>query len=96
MSESHPSYSTATTPPTQPEREVLLVSLIRKACAIYKEASYQGHSSHFDPTMQHGAGCPECIRAAKLRDEADAIMDQANANMSLEERSAAESGDKCE
>jgi hypothetical protein len=47
---------------------------IKKACELYKEASYQSHSGHWDSTGQHGAGCPECIRARELRDKADKIL----------------------
>ncbi len=55
-----------------------VVSLLREACQIYREASQQGHSTHWDATMQHGRGCPECIRARELRAKGDAIMEQVN------------------
>ena len=43
---------------------------------LYRQASYQSHSGHWDSTMQGGKGCPECIRANDLRKEADELMDQ--------------------
>ena len=52
------------------------VELLLAAANIYKNASYQGHSSHWDSTMQGGAGCPECKRAAKLRAQADTIVNE--------------------
>jgi len=50
--------------------------LLRRACELYKAASLQDHSGHFDPTGQSGLGCPECMDARKLRREADALMEQ--------------------
>ena len=50
------------------------IQLLRHACEIYKSASYQGHNSHWDLTMSGGAGCPECIRARELREEADKLI----------------------
>ena len=46
------------------------VDLFRQAMAIYREASYQSHSGHWDATMRGGAGCPQCIRADELRGRA--------------------------
>lgn len=68
--------------------EQQLVGLLRQACEIYRDASYQSHTGHWDSTMQHGAGCPECIRARKLRAKADAIMEQANAHGDISAASA--------
>lgn len=47
---------------------------LRKAIELYKDASYQGHSSHWDKTMGGGSGCPECIRARELRNQAEAAL----------------------
>ena len=58
-------------------REAALREALALAFAKMTEASYQGHSSHWDSTMQHGAGCPECIRASRLRDEAKVMWDAA-------------------
>lgn len=62
-----------------------IIELLFKASDIYRNASYQGHSSHWDKTMMGGAGCPECIRARKLREEADALMDEARAKMNVKQ-----------
>lgn len=53
-----------------------ICALLEDACAIYRQASIQAHSSHFDRTGQHGLGCEECIRADTLRDKADFILKQ--------------------
>lgn len=58
--------------------EYLIINLLFGACEIYKSASFQDHSGHWDPTMKHGAGCQECKRAQRLRGEADAIMNTVN------------------
>lgn len=34
-----------------------------------------GHSSHWDATMQHGAGCPMCIRQHEILDEVNKALD---------------------
>lgn len=47
---------------------------LQRACAIYRKASIQSHSGHFDRTGQHGMGCEECIKANALRAEADSIL----------------------
>lgn len=54
--------------------ESQVIDLLEKACSLYKSASYQSHSGHWDPTGRSGGGCPECIRARTLRDEADALV----------------------
>lgn len=46
----------------------------KEACQLYREASIQSHNGHWDETMQHGAGCPECIRAGELRNRADKLL----------------------
>lgn len=50
------------------------VDVITRALALYRAASQQGHSTHWDSTQQHGAGCPECKRAMRLRDRADELL----------------------
>ena len=42
---------------------------------LYRSASYQSHSAHFDPTGGSGSGCPACLRAIELRADARAILD---------------------
>lgn len=49
---------------------------LEQACDIYRKASIQSHSGHFDRTGQHGTGCEECIKANALRAEADSILKQ--------------------
>jgi len=46
---------------------------IKGACKLYRMASLQAHSAHWDLTGQGGVGCPECLRATELRDRADAL-----------------------
>lgn len=55
-------------------RKTEMAAEIAKAAVIYRDASIQSHSSHFDSTQQGGKGCPECIRANKMREQADEIM----------------------
>lgn len=57
--------------------ESQVIDLLEKACFLYKNASYQNHSGHWDPTGRSGGGCPECMRAALLRSEADTLFIQA-------------------
>lgn len=52
------------------------VATLVQAGNLYRQASFQSHSGHWDSTMQHGKGCPECIRANDLRKQADEMMDQ--------------------
>ena len=63
------------------ERYLSIIELLLMASDIYRNASYQGHDSHWDKTMRGGAGCPECIRAKELRAHADSIMDEVHAKM---------------
>lgn len=44
------------------------------AYRIAYQATYQSHSGHWDKTGQHGAGCPECIRAREARENCDAAL----------------------
>ncbi len=63
------------------KREQKLMKLLskwREAFLLMKLASVQSHSGHWDWTGQHGAGCKECIRAMKQREEANAIADEAD------------------
>jgi len=48
-----------------------------QASSIYRAASLQGHSSHWDPEGTGGRNGPECIRADKLRKQAHAIAAEA-------------------
>ena len=50
---------------------------LRQACRLYRDASLQGHSSHWDPQRTGGLNCPECIRADKLRTQADSMVAEA-------------------
>lgn len=50
------------------------VATFRRACELFEKASYQSHSGHWDETMQGGRGCPECLRARALREEAEALL----------------------
>ena len=63
----------------QVETEITLkkIDLLTKACRMYREATFQSHSGHWDKTMQHGLGCEECIRAHKLREQADKMFHDA-------------------
>ena len=55
------------------------VSELRKALELYRDASYQGHSSHWDKTGGSGSGCPACLRAIELRAQARQIVDTLDA-----------------
>lgn len=66
--------------------ESQVIDLLEKACFLYKNASYQNHSGHWDPTGRLGGGCPECKRARILRDEADILVLQARDLMASAER----------
>ena len=46
------------------------IDLLERAFLKMKEASLQDHSGHWDRQGTHGANCPECVRASKLRKEA--------------------------
>lgn len=46
---------------------------LEKANSLLMECSYQSHSGHWDRTGQSGAGCDECNRARRLREEAKAL-----------------------
>ena len=50
------------------------IERLKKACELYRQASIQSHSGHWDPTGKWGAGCPECNRASQLRSEAEAFL----------------------
>jgi hypothetical protein len=41
-----------------------------QAFALMEAAAIQGHSAHWDLTMQGGRGCLECIRSMRQRKEA--------------------------
>lgn len=50
------------------------IAELEAACKLYREASIQSHSGHWDREMTHGLNCPVCQRARELRKEADAIL----------------------
>lgn len=54
----------------------LQAEALRLACTLYREASIQSHSRHWDNTMQGGLGCPECIQARELREKADKLLEE--------------------
>ena len=56
------------------------VSELKKALELYRDASYQGHSSHWDKTGGSGSGCPACLRAIELRAQARQIVDTLDAH----------------
>ena len=62
------------------------MSELRKAMELYREASYQGHSAHWDKTGGSGTGCPACIRATELRAQARQIVDAIDARAAQIER----------
>jgi len=62
------------------------VSELRKALELYRDASYQGHSSHWDKTGGSGSGCPACLRAIELRAQARQIVDTLDARAAQIER----------
>jgi hypothetical protein len=51
------------------------IDRLKRAYRKMTEAASQYHSAHFDPTGQSGLGCPQCIRATKLRGEAQRILE---------------------
>lgn len=55
----------------------------RRAALLYREASFSGHSAHWDKTMQGGTGCLECKRIRELRCKADAAFDEASKELDL-------------
>jgi len=57
--------------------EKYLLSLVKRygeANRLFREASFQNHSGHWDRTGQHGANCPEYARAKDLRTKADKLL----------------------
>lgn len=44
------------------------------AYRIAYQATFQSHTGHWDATGQHGAGCPECIRAREARENCDKAL----------------------
>lgn len=49
---------------------------LKQAAALFREASFQGHSSHWDSQGTNGANCPACFRASSLRRQADDLLPQ--------------------
>ena len=39
--------------------------------------SFGAHGSHWDRTMQHGAGCPQCKKESAARREAEILLREA-------------------
>jgi hypothetical protein len=56
------------------EKDELWANLV-ETYRIMREATFQGHSAHWDRTMQGGAGCPACIETNEKRKEADKLWD---------------------
>jgi hypothetical protein len=52
------------------------IKIQREACSLYRNASIQDHTAHLDKTGQNGMECPECIRARRLRERADRLMEE--------------------
>lgn len=52
------------------------IELLLAACDLYKQASYQNHSEHWDSAGPGGRNCPECNRAKTLREQAHTILDR--------------------
>jgi len=50
------------------------ITRLKKALELYKQASYQAHSAHFDRTGGAGSGCPACIEARELREQAEQAL----------------------
>ena len=60
--------------------------LLEKAFVKLKEGAIQSHYGHFDRTGNHGAGCPECIRARHVYNAAMEMYEQAvELNRKMEE-----------
>lgn len=51
--------------------------LMIKAYKLMREASFQSHVGHWDPSGMAGRNCYECNRAYRLRDEADKLFEEA-------------------
>lgn len=49
---------------------------LKQAAALFREASFQGHSSHWDSQGTSGANCPACSKASNLRRQADDLLSQ--------------------
>lgn len=47
---------------------------LEDACKLYRKASIQSHTGHWDRTGRYGEGCEECINAKRLREEADLML----------------------
>ena len=46
------------------------------AAKLYRKASFQSHSGHWDMQGTMGKNCPECIMADETRAKANAIMEE--------------------
>lgn len=44
------------------------------AFSMMESAASQSHNGHWDKQGTHGRNCPECIRARKLRKEANILF----------------------
>ena len=47
---------------------------LKQAAALFREASFQSHSSHWDSHGTNGANCPACSKASSLRRQADDLL----------------------
>ena len=46
------------------------------AAMLYRKASFQSHSGHWDMKGTMGKNCPECIMADETRAKANAIIEE--------------------
>lgn len=58
----------------QIERLTIRGAAYEEAYGIAYQATFQSHTGHWDKTGQHGAGCPECIRAHEARENCDKAL----------------------
>ena len=56
------------------DKLIALVHGLEQAYLRAYDATYQGHSEHWDKTGQGGAGCPACKKAQEGRNAADDIF----------------------
>ena len=50
------------------------IARLREALELYKRASYQSHTGHWDKTGGGGSGCPACLEARDLRNQAEQAL----------------------
>jgi hypothetical protein len=52
------------------------IDLMIKAYKLMRDATFQSHTGHWDSLGTHGVNCPECVRANKIREEADRLFEE--------------------